>query len=177
MGEHHKAADQPLAQVRRRAPHHTQRLTPIRRADPHLTQRLLFMVQRWVCAGVRKGATGVVAFPPTLYVLDPSRAAEAALRCFRRSWPTIPLRQAARPLTTDKPSSVTTCVMPDAMRQVDLARADFAAIENHLDFIKGSARADTDADGQEGRAPDEINDGERQHGLPCWRTNCRFHGK
>jgi hypothetical protein len=36
---------------------------------------------------------------------------------------------------------------PFTLRQVDLARADFAAIENHLDFIKGSARADTDADG------------------------------
>jgi len=41
--------------------------------------------------------------------------------------------------------------MPDehplSLRQPDQARADFAAVADDLDFLKGSARADSDAEG------------------------------
>ncbi len=49
--------------------------------------------------------------------------------------------------------------------------------ETHACEKKGWNLTHTYTDGQEGRAPDEINDGERQHGLPCRRTKGCFHGK
>jgi len=49
---------------------------------------------------------------------------------------------------------------PFTLRQVDLARADFAAIEDHLDFHQGSARAHADADGAGAhRARDRVRRG------------------
>jgi len=49
--------------------------------------------------------------------------------------------------------------------------------ETHAGEKKGRDLTHAYANGEEGRAPDEINNGEGQQGLPCGRTNRGFHGK